>query len=396
MEHSYFRDKVSAYHDRELPAQELAMLGEHIASCPECQKLLAEFERLDQIVADRIELGGGDYWEQSAQKIDERLGFVEKTEITPIAKPSWDKSLVWKLTAVAASVAVLVFIGINKDDIFKRSIPAPEQKQDIRENLTADSVADRTELESTLTVTNELGVQDKATNQTTHVIEAQDEKAKDTQSTAWPKSAGKLGDSEGMIKPTPTLYKSTPPADVRVQSSPEERVDQKARLAAPSTSTPTADSAPPAAIPVTLSAPSLQREVPDMAASTAEAESAVAQTKNELTRWRQLRDSLSLALETPKQSMAEKYGITGFQKSEKSKKAAAASSLRSVDTRVETEKQYIEACYQIALLTDDAEEYQSAKQSLEKIAGEVGSTNATFAGEYLTRLKSDRPTPPEK
>jgi hypothetical protein len=386
MDHSYFRDKVSAFHDRELPAQEQAMLEEHIASCPECQKLLAEFERLDQVVADRIELGGSkDYWERSAQKIEERLGFIETTEITPIIRPSWDKSLIWKLTAVAASVAVLVFIGINKDDIFKQSIPTPEQKQEIRENQTADSVADLRQMTDS--------VEDKQVTRT--ILQPPAEKA----------------GGQSLEKTAPLeqgVPKQTAPVSVEERSKVKKinvvedelgrdaRRVQEEQSPAPSVSSPILERESPAVKPTVLSAPALQSEMADMAASTAEAESDSIHAETDLANWRKLRDSLSLALEAPKQSMAEKYGITGYQKSDKSKKAAAASSLRSVDARVETEKQYIEACYQIALLTDDAEEYQSAKQSLEKIAGEVGSANAALAGKYLTRLKTDRPTPPEK
>jgi hypothetical protein len=134
----------------------------------------------------------------------------------------------------------------------------------------------------------------------------------------------------------------------------------------------------------------------DMAASTAEAESDSIHAETDLANWRKLRDSLSLVLVVPKQSMAEKYGITGYQKSEKSKKAAAASNLSASDSQVDVERRYLEACFQIALLTNDLTEYQSTIGSLEKIASEVGSANAALAGKYLTRLKTDRPTPPEK
>ena len=362
------------------------MLGEHIASCPECQKLLAELEQLDQVVADRIELGGSKaYWEQSAQKIEERLGFVEKTEITPIVRPSWDKSLGWKLTAVAASVAVLVFIGINKDDIFKQSIPAPEQKQDVRESLTADSVAD---LRQTID-----SIEEKQVART--VLQPPAEKAGG-------QSLEKIAPLEQVVP------KQTAPVSVEERSKVKKinvvedelgrdtRRVQEERSTAPSVSSPILERESPSEKPTVLSAPALQREMPDMAASAVEAESDSIHAETDLANWRKLRDSLSLALEAPKQSMAEKYGITGYQKSEKSKKAAAASNLNASDSQVDVERRFLEACFQIALLTNDLSEYRSAKGALEKVADEVGSTNATLAGEYLTRLRSDRPTPPEK
>src|SRR5512138_2136801 len=117
MDHSYFRDRVSAFHDRELPPQELAVVEDHVRGCAECQELLAKLERLDALVAQHAELSGGDYWEKSARKIEERLGFAEQTEITPVKRAGWDKGLVWKVTAIAATLAVLAFIGINRDKI---------------------------------------------------------------------------------------------------------------------------------------------------------------------------------------------------------------------------------------------------------------------------------------
>lgn len=362
------------------------MLEEHIASCPECQKLLAEFERLDKLVADRIELGGSkDYWERSAQKIEGRLGFIETTEITPIIRPSWDKSLAWKLTAVAASVAVLVFIGINKDDIFKQSIPTPEQKQEIRENQTADSVADFRQMTDS--------VEDKQVTRT--MLQPPAEKA----------------GGQSLEKTAPLeqgVPKQTAPVSVEERSKVKKinvveeelgrdaRRVQEERSPAPSVSSPILERESPAVKPTVLSAPALQSEMADMAGSTAEAESDSVHAETDLANWRKLRDSLSLVLEVPKQSMAGKYAITGFQKSEKSKKAAAASNLSASDSQVDVERRYLEACFQIALLTNDLTEYQSTIGSLEKIAGEVGSANAALAGKYLTRLKTDRPTPPEK
>ena len=98
------------------------MMEEHIGKCPECQALLAEYKRLDEFVAAKSELGGDDYWEAAAQKIETRLGFPEDTptKVTDIKKPR--NGLGWKIVGIAASVALLTFIGIHQSDIMQ-SVP---------------------------------------------------------------------------------------------------------------------------------------------------------------------------------------------------------------------------------------------------------------------------------
>jgi len=118
MDHSYFRDKVSAFFDKGLPAEEMFMMAEHISECPECQKLLAEYERLDKLTADSRDLADDDYWERSARKIEQRLGFSElETPVTSITPQRRRSALGWKLIGAAASVAVLTIIGIHQTEI---------------------------------------------------------------------------------------------------------------------------------------------------------------------------------------------------------------------------------------------------------------------------------------
>ncbi len=130
MDHSYFKDRISAYHDRDLPPYELQVVEEHLKECAECQALLAEFEKLDRMVAEKSELADDDYWEQSAQKIEKALGIEEKTKVVDVRPKSWS-GLGWKIAAVAASLAVITFIGLHKGDILKdQSPPAPVMQSD--------------------------------------------------------------------------------------------------------------------------------------------------------------------------------------------------------------------------------------------------------------------------
>ncbi len=122
MDHSYFRDKISAYFDNELSPQEREVIEQHLAQCQECRNLLAELKRLDRTVEKHSQLGGEEYWEQSAQRIEQRLGFTEGTKVTDITPSRW-KGLVPKLAAVAASIAVLGFIVLYEGDISKEVSP---------------------------------------------------------------------------------------------------------------------------------------------------------------------------------------------------------------------------------------------------------------------------------
>ncbi|MFQ6008491.1 MAG: anti-sigma factor family protein, partial [Candidatus Zixiibacteriota bacterium] len=118
MDHSYFRDKISAYFDNELPPQEKEIVEQHLAQCQECQNLLAELKQLEQVVEKQSQLTGEDYWEQSAKRIEQRLGFSEEAKVTVITPSRW-KSLVPKVAAVAASIAVLGFIALYQREISK-------------------------------------------------------------------------------------------------------------------------------------------------------------------------------------------------------------------------------------------------------------------------------------
>ncbi len=118
MEHSYFKDRISAYHDRELKHEEERLIREHLEQCAECRQFLAEFEKLDRMVEKHSQLAGDEYWEESARRIEAAIGpeTSTTTEVTSISPYSW-KNLGWKLAAVAASVAALAFIAFHEGDL---------------------------------------------------------------------------------------------------------------------------------------------------------------------------------------------------------------------------------------------------------------------------------------
>jgi len=126
MEHSYFKDRISAFLDGELPPYEEQVVGEHLAGCEECQQIKAELEKIDSLVEKYSDLDDDEYWEKSAQKIEDAIGISETQieDITPGKKSNY-KGLGWKLATVAASIAVLTFIGLHEKDIFKEIDTVP-------------------------------------------------------------------------------------------------------------------------------------------------------------------------------------------------------------------------------------------------------------------------------
>jgi hypothetical protein len=128
MDHSYYRERMSAYFDNELPLQEREVVEQHLAQCSECQNILAELKQLHRAVEKHAQLDGEKYWEKSAQRIEQRLGFARQAPVTDITPSRW-KSLVPKLAAVAASIAALAFIALYEKEISRDiEVTAPDQE----------------------------------------------------------------------------------------------------------------------------------------------------------------------------------------------------------------------------------------------------------------------------
>jgi hypothetical protein len=122
MDHSYYKERISAYADNALPPYEQMAVQEHLESCPECRVALEKFLKLTIWIDSEANLGGDEYFELQAQKIEARLGLVE-TEVTPVGKKTW-RGLGWKLTTVAASIALVgIVVYLSKDTVLQKSEP---------------------------------------------------------------------------------------------------------------------------------------------------------------------------------------------------------------------------------------------------------------------------------
>lgn len=131
MNHSYFRDRLSAYLDNELTPEEYEVLRRHVGECRECQAVIADLENLSRVIEENSGLDGDEYFEKAAQKIERALGAAKQPRVKDAQPSSW-RGLGWKVAAIAASLAVLTFIGLHREDILEgyesqREIQAPPE-----------------------------------------------------------------------------------------------------------------------------------------------------------------------------------------------------------------------------------------------------------------------------
>jgi len=132
MNHEFYTDRLSSYFDQELKNEEFVIVDEHVKQCVECQQLLAQYAKLDDTINRHAELDDTAYWEKSAQKIEAAIGGDQKTEVIAIPKSTY-KGLWWKISGLAASIAILAFISLYEKDITndldQQISPAPVLKK---------------------------------------------------------------------------------------------------------------------------------------------------------------------------------------------------------------------------------------------------------------------------
>lgn len=385
MDHAYFKDRLSALFDNELPPQEKQIVEEHLHGCVECQELMTRLRQLDEAVTRHSQLADTDYWEKSAQKIEQRLGFPEQTVVTPIGRRWYEKGMGWKMVAAAASIAVLAYIGINSDKILKREDLQP------RPTMQAPSV---TPLEP-----KRKAVADTETN-----IEGEKDSA----------VASKLVEPKGVIdkqdyldlqklKKQPATVLKTPPGPQDASTADKEVIrDQTVDLplsnesvqtnqysagrTAPAPGSLSERATKAAPVPVTDSAGA---DIRDEVREDALAQIDSVASDSTLTFWRKKRD----ALVTVQKTIPEVFGML-------ERKAAAPTSLKATEktetkadtsepklSQQETEKQLLEAWYNIARLTKDKSERDDAVAGIRKVAENRRSANRTLAVRYLQELE---------
>jgi len=128
VDHSFFQERLSAYADRELPADELALVEEHLPGCAECRRRLDEISKLGELADRDSLLGESDYWEKAAQKIEAALE-PQRAGVTDLAEGRTRRSygLRWRLPAIAASILFLTYVGLHENDILREGVSVPSR-----------------------------------------------------------------------------------------------------------------------------------------------------------------------------------------------------------------------------------------------------------------------------
>ncbi|MFQ5498130.1 MAG: anti-sigma factor family protein [Candidatus Zixiibacteriota bacterium] len=130
MDHGYYTDRISAYFDGQLTPDERAAISRHLADCDECRQQLKRLEQFNRLAQENSLFSDDDYWERSARRIESRLDEAP----AHVRAPSiswWRTGLAWKVTAAAASIALISIVALHEDEIQRQVIsesPPPENR----------------------------------------------------------------------------------------------------------------------------------------------------------------------------------------------------------------------------------------------------------------------------
>ena len=387
MEHSFFKDRLSAYFDNELPPQEKQVVEQHLRDCVECRAELTKLRQLEDAVNRHAGLADTDYWEKSAQKIESRLGFEQQTVITPVGRKWSGRGVGWKALAAAASIAVLAYVGINSDKILKREQLEPSQSPSPSVQTIKPSVTDSIPRDVEVNLPPASDHKDKQTTAREKAVSSEQVESKLSAETKEP----------GLPKSPPVVE----PEQIRRRDDINltQRRSQETAAGSSTKSEPRiiTDAVPeqraakaPAAptLPIADSVSSLTEQFVDVAEEESK-EVAIAHTDTAtidttLTVWRRKRDALlamqkSLPLTDALGDLRKMAAPSALQKTEKS-----ATPL----SRAEIEKQLLEAWFNLAKSTTDADERTSSIEQIRQVADNPKSPNRDLAARYLKQLSA--------
>lgn len=123
-----YRQQVQAYHDRQLPPRQLAVLEEHLQDCGECRRELAELRALARLLRSArvpaLSAAALQRLHEGVQGVTDR-GILRFTEI---------------LTGVAAAILLVGLIGLSAVK------PSRERPQAAWEQLATSGSAETTQM----------------------------------------------------------------------------------------------------------------------------------------------------------------------------------------------------------------------------------------------------------
>ncbi len=383
MEHSYFQDRLSAYHDNELPLQEKVVVEEHLRDCPDCQRQLADYVRLDQLVIDHSQLADTDYWDTAARGIEKAIGMTDLSQIIPVSKVRERWALTWKLAAVAASAIIVAYLGINRDKILPLEKGAPPTVAPSVAQPSPDQGKDQLATDSVSSTKRDFDREEPRRNEANRPSE------------------GRQAELQGGTAVKETQDKlSSKPADSRVRAEKvmpsgaladlksDEKQSSVDRASAPAVEMPhTVPVAAPAFVPdsqLAQAEPKRSLDIqPETLANSLADKMPAKDTVGDIAYWRSLKDSL-LASAERKDALgvnATKALTSQYQPSAKKPPSVAASA-----PAVNREIRLVEAWYRIARLTDNPAEKTTAIKALKVMTSGTAAAVHEKAGAYLDSL----------
>lgn len=396
MDHSFYTDRLSAYFDQELKDEELVMVEEHVKECDECQAILKRMEQFTDFVSDNDALGESEYWEANAKKIESALGFENNTEIIPVKKKSTWKGLSWKLTAAAASLAVLASITLYKSEIFD-SIDSLEQSAPAYITDSVDSPSAIGDTVGLIMPAQDIQF-DAVKEQRVKESESTDEDSFDERpETETKKSAPQKVTTDNLRETAEPVDRKTevsnetmavPPSPVEKQktTAPQrsagttvlEKKKKTKAVELETTAQTEAEAAPDRKTPTSpqLVTPLTTGQDKASLTDTDEDVGKESVSEHELMYWRGVRDSIQLLLNPPKKGRSSKATTKSY---------SAPSELKEELDKEELQNSLLQAYFEIASFTSDDTEKTEAIKYLEKIA-ESNDLLAVKAREYLRKL----------
>ena len=407
------------------------MVEEHVAACAECRKQLEMLAKLDRLIDEKADLAESDYWETAAQKTEQRLGFKKESKIT-IIRRSWT-GLGWKLAAAAASVAALTFIALHEGDILDSTDKRMQESPTVSAPVMPDmAVTHRADSSDQLSYHQDTPMPEDKEVRTELSEPDKPERAAAGQGAMKDDLVSKKGtaakDKREKVYPSPSLDAEIEPGSEPAPASVEtvdELLEQVEGTVTNSFGEVFVRGGRAGQVDYIVdSIPSETRRPGDTGLSLTAAGEAMEETRDlgqaisvtgqqdiiekykvsnqtvgthesfettgeatSLDHWRMVRDSLRPQISTrtlKKQLSAEKSTWRAAQPAEAPPSPAPADSTSTQPTHLE---RYLEACYQIALQTEDESEYNEAVVVLTEYAEREDSPSQKLARRYLKLLE---------
>jgi len=111
VEHSYYKDKLSAYFDSELEVQEMELLRRHLEGCSDCRELLKKLSSLSQKIEELSGLDENEYFGSLATRIVGKIADLDNKVVKLPRKEIHGFGFGWKIGAVAASFMLIATVS---------------------------------------------------------------------------------------------------------------------------------------------------------------------------------------------------------------------------------------------------------------------------------------------